>query len=275
MRVAQRHRVGVRRELVDVGQDEIGDAHPDPVVLPAGVDVDHADRGLHPVPLAEFPEVFGKPLAAGKRVQEREMRRVHAVFLDLQPVAVPQRRRAGDQSGSPAGRRCRTSGKPAACPAAPCRRTPAPGTRAPGRRRGRGGPSACCRPARPASRGSCRRRRTASRGSSSGCPSRRPGRIRARCRDAGNAAPAGRSRRSGRGTRRGPRPGCAAAAAGRPVPATRMTGCQKRRRYSPHGVPGPTRVSSCVFRRPPAMVIGAVGGSQKRCSFNHVRASLP
>ncbi len=24
----------------------------------------------------------------------------------------------------------------------------------------------------------------------------------------------------------------------------RMTGCQKRRRYSPHGVPGPTRVSS-------------------------------
>ena len=80
-----------------LGENEVGDPHPDPVALPARVDVDHADRGLHPVPFAERPEIVGEALAAGQRVEEGEMRRVHAVVLDLQPVAFPQRRGAGDQ----------------------------------------------------------------------------------------------------------------------------------------------------------------------------------
>src|ERR1700731_768826 len=46
------HRVGVRRELVDVWRDEIGDPYPNPIALAAGVDVDHTGRGLHPIPFA-------------------------------------------------------------------------------------------------------------------------------------------------------------------------------------------------------------------------------
>jgi hypothetical protein len=59
--------------------------------LATRVDVDHADRGLHPVPFAERSKVVGEPLAAGQRVKKGEMRGVHAVVLDLQPVARPDR----------------------------------------------------------------------------------------------------------------------------------------------------------------------------------------
>src|SRR5215469_7060936 len=89
------HRVGIWRELVNIGWDEVRDAHPDAVALPPGVYVDHARRGLHPVPFPERTQILGEPLAAGKGVQKREMRRVHAVFFDLEPIAFPERRRAG------------------------------------------------------------------------------------------------------------------------------------------------------------------------------------
>jgi hypothetical protein len=51
--------------------------------------------GLHPVPFAERSKVVGEPLAARQRVEKGEMRRIHAVFLDLQPIARPDRALAG------------------------------------------------------------------------------------------------------------------------------------------------------------------------------------
>ena len=45
---------------------------------------------------AEVLEVVGKALAPRQCMQKGEMRRVHAVFFDLQPVAFPDRRRARD-----------------------------------------------------------------------------------------------------------------------------------------------------------------------------------
>src|SRR5712671_2655423 len=91
------HRVCVRGELVDVGRDEVGNAHPHAIALPPRVDVDHAGRGLHPIPFSESPEIVGEPLTAGKGMEEGEVRRVHAVFLHLQPIALPQSGGAGHE----------------------------------------------------------------------------------------------------------------------------------------------------------------------------------
>src|SRR5215475_1384906 len=59
-RVALRHGIGVGRELVDVGKYKIGDTNPNPVTFSASVGVDHANRRLHPVPLAQLLEIDGK-----------------------------------------------------------------------------------------------------------------------------------------------------------------------------------------------------------------------
>src|SRR5215467_6652900 len=45
-RVALRHGIRIRWELVDVGKYEIGDANPNPVAFSARVDVDHANWRL-------------------------------------------------------------------------------------------------------------------------------------------------------------------------------------------------------------------------------------
>src|SRR5262249_36171688 len=93
--VALRHRIGIGWKLVDVGKNKIGDTHPNPVTVSARIDIDHADRRLNPVPLAKLLEVSGKSLAARQGMQKRQMRRVHAVFFDLKPVAFPHGRSAG------------------------------------------------------------------------------------------------------------------------------------------------------------------------------------
>ena len=75
------------RELVDIGRHEIADAHPDEVSDAPGGDVDHPVGRVLPVELGERAEGLGELVAARDGVQERGVDRVHAVVLDLQPVA--------------------------------------------------------------------------------------------------------------------------------------------------------------------------------------------
>ena len=93
----------------------------------------------------------------------------------------------------------------------------------------------------PASRGSCRQRRSASRDNSTESPSRRPDQTPARCRDADSAALRGPPHLSRNTTRSSP---IIRRRRGRSCNSSEVImGCQ-RRRYSPQGVPGPTWVSS-------------------------------
>ena len=75
------------RELVDIGRHEIADAHPDEVSDAPGGDVDHPVGRVLPVELGERAEGLRELVAARDGVQERGVDRVHAVVLDLQPVA--------------------------------------------------------------------------------------------------------------------------------------------------------------------------------------------
>src|SRR5215831_7012899 len=85
-RVALRHRVSIRRELVDIGENEISDAHPNSLALPARIDVNHANWRFHPVPLTQLSEVLSKSFTSRQSMQEGQVRRIHAVLFDLEPV---------------------------------------------------------------------------------------------------------------------------------------------------------------------------------------------
>ena len=75
------------RELVDVGRHEVGHAHPDQIAQPPRGDVHHAVGRLLPVQLGQRAEGLRELVAARDRVEERRVHRVHAVVLDLEPVA--------------------------------------------------------------------------------------------------------------------------------------------------------------------------------------------
>jgi hypothetical protein len=91
------HRVRIRRELVNVGRNEVGDAHPYLIPLPPCIDIYHPSGGLHEVPFTKRCQVARKPFTAGEGMEKGQMRRVHTIFLHLQPVTRPDRARAGHQ----------------------------------------------------------------------------------------------------------------------------------------------------------------------------------
>src|SRR5207249_4935572 len=77
--------------------NKVGHAYPDLIPLPPRVDIHHPSGGLHEVPFAKRCQVTRKSLTAGKGMEEGEMRRVHTVFLHLQPVARPDIARTGHE----------------------------------------------------------------------------------------------------------------------------------------------------------------------------------
>ena len=74
-------------DLGDVAEDDVVRAHPDVVAPAPRGDVDHARRGLAELGDRKLAPGVGELGEADPRMQEHRMRRVHHVFLHLEPVA--------------------------------------------------------------------------------------------------------------------------------------------------------------------------------------------